>query len=359
MKKKYKHAKIRKNSNYIQLHCTIDHVRYRVSTRIPISNENLAYVEKNYIKLISDVIVAKKNKECNVGNQNSIKAYGAKVLELESMRFKDNTIKRYENIFYKHIVKNIGQLNIKHITPKMAKDIFYINFRNLSIPNKSLCLCVLKLIFNNACLDGLIHTNPFSYLKVSKKEHVKTNRNYAFCLDEMKTLLFHAKKNKLLCLYLHLAFYTGMRTNEILSLQVKDIDFTHNKIIVSKSLSNGKITTTKTGKTREIDIIKPLFDFLYPHFKDMNEDTFLFMQDKRIIHQNTLVNHFKNLLKSCNLKSNTLYATRHTFASICLQGGEDLLWVSSMLGHADSNTTLKHYAKYLKQDKQLGLSLCA
>lgn len=135
----------------------------------------------------------------------------------------------------------------------MAKDIFYINFKDLSVPNKALCLSVLKLIFNAACLDGIINTNPFTCLKISKRDHIKTNRNHAFTLDEMKLLLAKSKENKILHLYLYLAFYTDMRTNEILALQVKDIDFIHKKIIVSKSLSNGKITTTKTGKIREID----------------------------------------------------------------------------------------------------------
>ncbi len=45
-----------------------------------------------------------------------------------------------------------------------------------------------------------------------------------------------------------------------------------------------------------------------------------------------------------------LYQTRHTFASIMLQKGEDLAWVSKkMLGHSEIATTLKFYADYIPE----------
>lgn len=43
---------------------------------------------------------------------------------------------------------------------------------------------------------------------------------------------------------------------------------------------------------------------------------------------------------------------RHTFASMMISSGEDILWVSKMLGHKNSNITLSTYAKYIKNDKK-------
>lgn len=43
---------------------------------------------------------------------------------------------------------------------------------------------------------------------------------------------------------------------------------------------------------------------------------------------------------------------RHTFASMMISNGEDILWVSNMLGHKDSTTTLEKYARYIKQEKR-------
>ena len=33
-----------------------------------------------------------------------------------------------------------------------------------------------------------------------------------------------------------------------------------------------------------------------------------------------------------------------------LENGEDILWVSNMLGHTDSTMTLSRYARYVKRD---------
>ncbi len=43
-----------------------------------------------------------------------------------------------------------------------------------------------------------------------------------------------------------------------------------------------------------------------------------------------------------------LYNTRHTFATLMLTNGEDILWVSQMLGHANISTTMKYYIKYVE-----------
>ena len=38
---------------------------------------------------------------------------------------------------------------------------------------------------------------------------------------------------------------------------------------------------------------------------------------------------------------------RHTFATLMISAKENVLWVAKMMGHSDSNTTLKYYAKYV------------
>ena len=40
-----------------------------------------------------------------------------------------------------------------------------------------------------------------------------------------------------------------------------------------------------------------------------------------------------------------LYQLRHSFATMMISEGEDILWVSAMLGHKNSDITLKSYAK--------------
>ena len=47
----------------------------------------------------------------------------------------------------------------------------------------------------------------------------------------------------------------------------------------------------------------------------------------------------------------TLHTLRHTFASLLLQEGCDLVSIKEMLGHADLATTSRHYAKWCGGDE--------
>ena len=40
---------------------------------------------------------------------------------------------------------------------------------------------------------------------------------------------------------------------------------------------------------------------------------------------------------------------RHTYASTMLAVGEDLTYIAKQMGHADSSTTLKYYARFNQQ----------
>jgi integrase len=63
-------------------------------------------------------------------------------------------------------------------------------------------------------------------------------------------------------------------------------------------------------------------------------------------------NYWRPLLKRCLLPDREMYTTRHSFASLMLSRGEDLLWVSKTLGHKNASITLGIYAKYVQDDSR-------
>ena len=63
--------------------------------------------------------------------------------------------------------------------------------------------------------------------------------------------------------------------------------------------------------------------------------------------------YWKKVLKELEIPYRNLYQMRHTFASLMISSGEDILWVSSMLGHKNANITLQVYAKYIKNQEEL------
>ena len=61
---------------------------------------------------------------------------------------------------------------------------------------------------------------------------------------------------------------------------------------------------------------------------------------------------WKKTLKACEIDYRTIYQTRHSFTTMMLEGGEDPLWISSMLGHSDSSITFSKYIHYIKKDEK-------
>ena len=119
----------------------------------------------------------------------------------------------------------------------------------------------------------------------------------------------------------------------------------------------GEITTPKTQSSiRTIDIIDQLYPYLQEQYRRtgkfnsyvfLNKDGEHYYDIKRI--RNT---RWKKLLKECDIEYRAIYQMRHTFATVMIEHGEDILWVSNMLGHADSSITLQMYAKYRKQKEK-------
>lgn len=42
-----------------------------------------------------------------------------------------------------------------------------------------------------------------------------------------------------------------------------------------------------------------------------------------------------------------MYQTRHTFATLAIQSGEQIGWVSKQLGHTNDEMVIRHYAKFI------------
>jgi len=59
------------------------------------------------------------------------------------------------------------------------------------------------------------------------------------------------------------------------------------------------------------------------------------------------IQYWTKVLKKLDIEYRNLYQMRHTFTSLMISSGEDILWVSSMLGHKNANITLQVYAKYI------------
>ncbi|MFY9073995.1 site-specific integrase [Malaciobacter mytili] len=71
----------------------------------------------------------------------------------------------------------------------------------------------------------------------------------------------------------------------------------------------------------------------------------------------SLNNKWRDLLLKSKLEYRGIYQLRHSFASNMLSNGEDLLWVSAMLGHKSADITLGRYTRFIRKKRERKLSV--
>lgn len=54
-----------------------------------------------------------------------------------------------------------------------------------------------------------------------------------------------------------------------------------------------------------------------------------------------------HILKKAGIRYRNTYQTRHTYASMMLSQGENIMWVSKQLGHVDVEMVIKTYGRWI------------
>lgn len=158
-------------------------------------------------------------------------------------------------------------------------------------------------------------------------------------LEEIKALITapmgsnarHALRDK--CI-LELLAMSGMRRFELQTLSWNNIDLKENIITV---LGKGK-------KERKIPIQEPLVSDLWTYLQTRlpltNQAVFISEKGNRLS-ITPIQQLFHKYLKFCHLdeKGYTLHKFRHSYATLLLNNGVDLLSIQKLLGHSDLNST--------------------
>lgn len=269
----------------------------------------------------------------------------------EKQMLKYNTRNSYKATF-KDILDFISLKKIENLQDFKRQDsIDFINFlqaknnNNLTIRKKARNF---KAFFNYAMELDLIDKNPFFMPKLVQSEQELENKECKpFDLEQMQRLIKESKGE--LKSYLKIAFFTGLRTGELLGLKRDDLDLNERKAHIKRTLL-GDNKTTNSPKTRSsyrtIDLLPIVAKELQNIASKETGNTTGFLFKSR---RDRLRSEFYELQKRLGIEPRRrLYDTRHSFASVMLSKGEEPMWISRvMLGHSSLNQTFSTYAKYL------------
>ena len=150
--------------------------------------------------------------------------------------------------------------------------------------------------------------------------------------DERNRLLKSCKESQNLYLYtiVVLALSTGMRKNEILSLQWKNIDLATGRITLHETKNNERRTVHLTGAA--LSLIKQLYEQIG------NESDLLFPSSKGQMGQNgqnplDIRSAWEAAVKRAKINDFKFHDLRHCTASYLAMNGATLFEISQVLGH--------------------------
>jgi integrase len=163
---------------------------------------------------------------------------------------------------------------------------------------------------------------------------------------------------------LHLAIYTGLRRGELFALQWGDVDWGNGqeggRVWVRRSLYQGAITAPKTEHSiRVVDVMRRTLDALaaYREGSPPQGEGFIFHTAKGtpLDPDNWYKRHFLPVLERAGLRKVVLHALRHTYASLLINQGESIKYVSRQLGHASIQITADLYGHLFRETGQAAM----
>jgi integrase len=292
---------------------------------------------------------------------------------------KETTLDHWQNHVDSYLTPAFGDYRLDQIdTPAIEKRrLAWRDQDKLSPITVNKLLTTLTAIFNEAVRLGKVKHNPATAaqrlgvgsVEATESENTEVRPEEVYNAEELNRLIQHAEAGFFKTLIFTVAL-TGIRHGEALALQWGDIDLTAGKITVRRTWPDKwredepifYVPKSKNG-VREIPIPGELaqalkrwklscaiskWDLVFPK-KDGAP------HDRKTILRSGLY----PAIRRAEVKKLDMHALRHTFASLLLSQGTPITEVSSYLGHADPQITLKVYSHWIPRTKTDSISRLA
>jgi integrase/recombinase XerD len=310
-----------------------DLVKY-ISTVVPINVE----VTRNSLSgLMANYTVAKVEKdETHPDLTEKIHMYlSAKQLEGLSPL----TLEGYDlelNLFANKIKKRVENITTSDIRIYLGEK------SHLKMSTIGRKLSVLKSFFGWLTSEEIINRDPSTKLKTPKNEKRMPK---ALSIEELEMLREACESERQRAL-VEVLYATGCRLNEVFQLNIDDIN--------QQTMSCTVIG--KGNKEREVYFSFKAMYHLNKYLKLRNDDCEALVVRERKpytrLRKRAIQREIAKIAKLAGLeKKVSPHTLRHTFATLTLNNGAELVAVQELLGHSSSETTLR-YARITEERKR-------
>jgi integrase len=281
--------------------------------------------------------------------------YAERWLELPH-DWKESTQETYDANLRLHIYPVLGKERLDQIGRKELRTFFDgLTVKGLSPASIGVVRAVVSSIIVHALEQELIPANPLQDIKTRTKRKNSEEEINPLTEQEAFTVLEQARAYQgglfypvLLC-----ALRTGMRVGELEALQWGDVDFAGGFIDVKRSHRRHRVTGTKTGQRKRVDMSPHLTETLKAlkgsrKVLSLAGDEYVFADERGgMLPRHRVATALRSCLDKAGIRQIRVHDLRHSYATIRLLKGHNVVDVSRQLGHTNPTITLKVYAHWV------------
>lgn len=324
----------------------------------------------------AEKLETKKKRELDLGifiehSKITVGEYLDKWFEVSAKsRLKHRTYEDYVEYMKRYVRPAIGNKQLSKIKPLDIQAVYsQMLKKGLSPRTVRYAHAILSSALKQAVKWQILALNPASMADLPQN-HRKEMK--ALSPNEAQRFLKAARDDKWYVIF-SLAVSTGMRPEEYLGLQWKDIDFDKSTAVVQRALvwkrkgGGWSLQEPKTSKSRRtIPLPASVLSELKAHRKGQLKERlslgqayqngdFVFATEigTPILTSNLTRRHYKPILRKAELSEKIrLYDLRHTCATLLLSAGISPKVIAERLGHSTIVLTLDTYSHVLPSMQQ-------
>lgn len=260
------------------------------------------------------------------------------------------TYRDYELAIDRVWVPKFGMLRLPELTRAALKE--WVSEQTCGLKRIRNLLLPMRGMYAQALEDELITTNPFVGWSPKKIGPPKEDDDVDPFSQAEVTAILGACTGQIRNLF-QFAFWTGLRTSELIALRWEDVDLHNGMLSVRRARVRKQIKAPKTkAGRRTVQLLQPAIDALQAqreHTRLRGEEVFMNPRTgEPWLHDGPIrKTAWQPALVRAEVRYRYPYQTRHTFASTLLSAGENPVWVASMMGHKDWAMIIKVYGRWI------------
>jgi integrase len=284
--------------------------------------------------------------------------YGNKILNSPLNSWTTSTLAEYKGAFRIHLKPTLGHRTLDTIKKRHVKELLtQLRSKGLSASRVETVLGVLRAIFNHAVEDEHVPASPCD--KMSKYCGQRSRKVNPLDVEEVQQLVEGASHLPLvLNTFFLVKVRTGLRIGEIAALEWSDVNLEDRTIDINKQrdLKRKETRPPKKGSERVVRLTPQATELLKELYESGDGVGLVFAGEggKYLTYKKIQL-----ALERIAPKPMSPHDLRHTYATLRIAKGDNIVDVSKQLGHKNIKITLDVYthwvpsAEYVQQVDEL------